>query len=263
MSQKVIALIVGLLLIILSSNTDQKNSSKTSAKDIESTSGILISPTVTPLTFPPISHTPPLQGSKTQAKVVKIVDGDTIEVEIEGAKKTLRYIGIDTPETVDPRRSIGCFGIEAKERNKQLVENQIVTLEKDISETDKYGRLLRYVYVGDVFVNHMLVAEGFANASSYPPDVKYNAQFKEAERSAQTQNKGLWSSCTTSIKVSPTPYVNLNTCQYSCSGPDRDCSDFVDQTDAQTFFTCCGYTIENDPMNLDNIGTGDGIVCQG
>ena len=82
--------------------------------------------------------------------VIRVVDGDTIE--IEGGQK-VRYIGIDTPETVDPSRPVGCYGKEASDKNKELVEGKIVRLEKDISETDRYGRLLRYIYVGDIFVN--------------------------------------------------------------------------------------------------------------
>ena len=131
--------------------------------------------------------------------VTKVVDGDTIE--IEGGQK-VRYIGIDTPETVDPRRLIGCFGKEASAKNKELVLGKKVRLEKDISETDKYGRLLRYVYlpadkagVGDSFINKYLVAEGFAKASSYPPDIKYQEIFRATEKSARESKKGLWGRC--------------------------------------------------------------------
>lgn len=124
--------------------------------------------------------------------VTRVIDGDTIEIE-GGAR--VRYIGIDTPETVDPREPVQCFGVEASNRNKQLVEGKMVRLEKDISETDKYGRLLRYVYVGDNFVNLTLVQEGYAHSYTYPPDVKYQDQFVEAQRTAREQNKGLWGSC--------------------------------------------------------------------
>ncbi len=107
----------------------------------------------------------------------------------------MRYIGIDTPETVDPRRSVQCFGKEASDKNKELVLNKRVQLVKDVSETDKYRRLLRYVYVNDIFVNNPLVHEGFANASTYPPDVKFSQQFKKAEEEARNQGKGLWGVC--------------------------------------------------------------------
>lgn len=126
------------------------------------------------------------------AKVIRVIDGDTIELE-SGQK--VRYIGIDTPETVDPRKTTQCFGQEASSKNKDLVEGEVVSLEKDVSETDKYGRLLRYVYIGDIFVNDYLVEEGYAYASSFPPDVKYQENFQNSQHRAQSNNKGLWSSC--------------------------------------------------------------------
>ena len=139
--------------------------------------------------------------------VTRAIDGDTIELE-NGQR--VRYIGIDTPETVDPRKPVQCFGVEASNRNKQLVENKRVRLEKDISETDKYGRLLRYIYVGDTFVNLVLVQDGFAYSSTYPPDVKYQNQFIDAQKGASEQKKGLWGSCPTTTETpalapAPTP----------------------------------------------------------
>lgn len=121
--------------------------------------------------------------------VTRVIDGDTIEIE-SGQK--VRYIGIDTPETVHPSKPIECYGKEASDKNKELVERKKVRLEKDISETDKYGRLLRYVYVGDVFVNDYLVKEGYASSVSYPPDIKYQDKFREAEKQAREEEKGLW-----------------------------------------------------------------------
>lgn len=128
--------------------------------------------------------------------VKRVVDGDTIELET-GQK--VRYIGINTPETVDPRSSVQCFGKEASDENKKLVEGKTVRLEKDTSETDKYGRLLRYVYFEaggkEIFVNLYLVAQGFAQASSYPPDVKYQDMFSKAQKEAAAKNLGLWLGC--------------------------------------------------------------------
>ena len=125
-------------------------------------------------------------------RVSRVVDGDTIELE-NGQR--VRYIGIDTPETVDPRKPVQCFGKEASVKNKELLEGKTVSLEKDVSETDKFGRLLRYVFVSDVFVNDYLVRQGFAHSSSYPPDIKYQDQFVSAQKEAQEENRGLWSSC--------------------------------------------------------------------
>lgn len=132
-----------------------------------------------------------------ETTVIRVIDGDTIE--IEGGKK-VRYIGIDTPETVDPRRPVGCFGKEASAQNKRLVEGEQVLLVKDVSETDKFERLLRLVYVkqedgATLFVNDYLVRNGFAKASTYPPDVKFANQFLEAQREAQEALRGLWQKC--------------------------------------------------------------------
>lgn len=129
--------------------------------------------------------------------VKKVIDGDTIELD-NGQK--VRYIGMDTPETVDPRRGVQCYGKEASNLNKKLVEGKEVRLEKDVSETDKYKRQLRYVYLKDengaeIFVNDFLVREGYAKAVSYPPDIKFQDQFRASEKEARENNRGLWSSC--------------------------------------------------------------------
>lgn len=135
-----------------------------------------------------------LQGERSTVK--RIIDGDTIEL-VDGRK--VRYIGINTPETVDPRRPVECFGKEASEENKRLVDGKTVRLEKDVSQTDTYGRLLRYVYVssssGELFVNDHLVRNGFAYVSTYPPDVKYVEQFRQAQTEAQQSRRGHWSGC--------------------------------------------------------------------
>ena len=106
---------------------------------------------------------------------------------------TVRYIGIDTPETKHPTRGVEPYGPEASERNRQLVKGKTVYLEKDVSETDRYGRLLRYVYVDDVMVNAALVEEGYAQVSTYPPDVKHVDLFLKLQREAREGSRGLWS----------------------------------------------------------------------
>ena len=131
----------------------------------------------------------------TEAKVIRVIDGDTIEVNIGGSIYKVRYIGIDTPETVHPSKPVECFGKEASGKNRELVEGKIVRLEKDVSETDRYERLLRYVWVDDIFVNDYLVRQGYAYAYTYPPDVKYAEQFAQAQREAEENNRGLWAVC--------------------------------------------------------------------
>jgi len=133
-------------------------------------------------------------------KVKKVIDGDTIILENDAK---VRYIGINTPELHNPRKKIECFAKAAYEKNKQLVEGKMVKLEKDVSETDKYGRLLRYVFLlaeknstaSSLFVNQYLVAEGYAYAATFPPDVKYAKEFLFAQKQAQEENKGLWKMC--------------------------------------------------------------------
>lgn len=161
---------------------------------------------VTKLT-PKVIIRPEVAGASESAALVRrVIDGDTIELE---TGQTVRYIGIDTPETKDPRTSIQCFGKEAYEANKQLVEGKKVRLEKDVSETDRYGRLLRYVYVTnshpsplseregntEVLVNDYLVKEGFAQSSAYPPDISKQSLFDASESEARAMNKGLWATC--------------------------------------------------------------------
>jgi micrococcal nuclease len=110
----------------------------------------------------------------------------------------VRYIGIDTPELVDPQKQVECFAQQAKDENQRLAEGKTVQLEKDISEKDKYGRLLRYVFVDSIFVNDYLIRQGFAHASTYPPDVVYQEQFRQAQTEAGENNRGLWESCSQS-----------------------------------------------------------------
>lgn len=153
-----------------------------------------------------VAITPTVQGAQDETRsdlvmVTRVIDGDTIEIE---GRQRVRYIGIDTPETVDPRKPVQCYGREASDKNKELVAGKKVTLKKDVSETDKFGRLLRYVYAGNIFVNDYLVQQGFAHAVSYPPDIKYQGQFLQAEHEARENNRGLWAVNACSTTYAPT-----------------------------------------------------------
>lgn len=123
-----------------------------------------------------------------QSRVQRVVDGDTVVLD---TGERVRYIGIDTPESVKPK-SAECFGKEAAKKNAELVEGKDVKLVRDVSDTDKFGRLLRYVYQGDLFVNEYLIANGYANAVSYPPDIRYQAGLEIAEETAKQEKKGFW-----------------------------------------------------------------------
>lgn len=157
-------------------------------------------------------------------QVVRAIDGDTIEVLIDGQKKAVRYIGINTPETVHPSKPAECFGKEASDKNKALVEGTYVRLEKDISETDKYGRLLRYVYIGDTMINKALVEGGYAHVSTYPPDVRHTEEFRKAEESARESKSGLWGdTCLGETDVNDIP-TNSTITPTSVPTPSSQCT---------------------------------------
>ena len=118
--------------------------------------------------------------------VTRVIDGDTIVI---ATGQLVRYIGIDTPE-INPK--IEAYGFAAWEANRELVEGKEITLECDISETDKYGRLLRYVYIDDIFVNAELVRRGLAEAKAYPPDTKHQEYLEELEAVAREAGQGIW-----------------------------------------------------------------------
>lgn len=138
---------------------------------------------------PPATSDPLLQSGDEGAIVARVFDGDSVQLDTGHG---LRYIGIDAPEAQHDRRTAKCFADEATARNRELVEGNTVRLEQDVSNTDRYGRLLRYVYVGDTFVNETLVREGYARARAYPPDTEYQAVLRAAETEARAARRGLW-----------------------------------------------------------------------
>jgi micrococcal nuclease len=149
-----------------------------------------VAPTSTPEpTFGPIHQT-------TEAKVVRVVDGDTIVVAFGGKEYKVRYIGMDSPETVDPNSPVQWMGSQATAANVALVDGATVFLEKDVSEVDRFDRLLRYVWLADgaawTLVNLELVRQGVASAKSYPPDTAYDELYQAAEGEAQSVAVGLW-----------------------------------------------------------------------
>jgi endonuclease YncB( thermonuclease family) len=152
-------------------------------------------PTVRP-TPTPISLGVAPTGATETATVLRVIDGDTIEVDRGNGQETVRYIGIDTPETVHPTEPVEWMGAEASAANEALVEGKEVVLERDVSETDGFDRLLRYVWIQDgsdwTLVNLALIAEGFAQMSTFPPDVRYFKLYLEAEEQARDDGRGLW-----------------------------------------------------------------------
>jgi len=128
--------------------------------------------------------------------VSSVVDGDTIKINIDGTITTLRLIGMDTPETIDPRKPVQCFGKEASNKAKELLSGQKVRIEKDPTqgELDKYGRTLAYVYREDgLFYNKYMIEQGYAHEYTYNAPYKYQAEFKAAQKDAEQNLRGLWS----------------------------------------------------------------------
>lgn len=201
--------------------------------------------------------------------MVDVVDGDTIKVKIDGRLYTVRYIGIDCPETRDPSRPVEWMGPEATEANRGLVGGKTVYLEKDVSETDRYNRMLRYVFLADgTFVNAELVRMGYAVVSTYPPDVRYQELFLRLEREARNAKRGLWGVRPTvlptarpttrpterpTMTVPPSPVCD-------CSGDIYNCSHFPTQAAAQACYEYCRSLGKGDIHHLD--GDNDGLACE-
>lgn len=139
-------------------------------------------------------------GPTQQATVTQIVDGDTIHVEMDGVEYRVRYIGIDAPEIAHDNNPGEPLGDEATQANADLVEGATVTLEKDTSDTDQFGRLLRYVWLtsddaGSVrwtMVNLELAAEGMADVKTYRPDTYWQQVLQQAEDQAKAAELGIW-----------------------------------------------------------------------
>jgi len=196
-------------------------------------------------------------------KVVEVVDGDTIRVALDetGLIHSVRYIGMDTPENTS---QVEFFGAEAEAKNLELVYGKTATLIKDVSETDQYGRLLRYVIVDNLFINYELVVQGYANTASYPPDIACIPTFQEAEQKASASKLGLWSPPPT---LAPLPtqapaQSGGGNAVCNCSGPDLDCkADFSTHAQAQTCYNYCVSQGFGDVFRLDG-SDNDGLACE-
>ena len=134
------------------------------------------------------------QGDSTTVQVVRVIDGDTIQVCcVFGDRVKVSYIGVDTPETHHPMRGVEPYGKEAAEANRKLVEDKTVILKFDVEQRDRYGRLLAYIYLEDgTFVNAWLVEHGYAMVMTVPPNVKYQELFLKLQREARDAKRGLW-----------------------------------------------------------------------
>lgn len=206
-----------------------------------------------------------------RAYVSRVVDGDTIEVDLDGATTDVRLIGFDTPETVHPSEPVECFGRAASAYTTDALEGRTVTLEFDIERYDHYDRMLAYVWVdGDLF-NEQILNDGYAAVSTYPPNVKYVDRFLVAQREARESDRGLWARCggvDKAIERSSGGGAANNLAGGSSSGskgcdaaysgacipsypPDIDCGDVA----ASDF-----RSVGRDPHGFD--GDSDGVACE-
>ena len=216
-------------------------------------------------------------GETVDAELVRVTDGDTIRVLIDGEEFPVRYIGIDTPEVDDSRADVRKLADAATKTNADLLDGRQIRLETDISETDQYGRLLRYVWVSDaasptgwLLLNLELVRRGFAQVTTYPPDVKYVELYTAAQEQARDAKVGLWAPVATPkptplgfvTKPKPTPKPTRKPSRAGCdpsyptvcippAPPDLDCGDI----EYRRF-----EVIGSDPHRFD--GDRDGIGCE-
>lgn len=207
--------------------------------------------------------------SLPQARVTRVVDGDTLDVLRDGRTERLRLIGVDTPEVVDSQKPVECFGREAHDRARELLDGQVVGLEADPSQGDRdqFGRLLRYVWLPDGrLANYVMVFEGYAREYTFDLPYKYQDAFKAAQQDARTKNRGFWSPATcdgdtTRPVATPTPVRATEPragCDPSYSDvciprppPDLDCGDVPHRR---------FRVLPPDPHHFD--GDRDGVGCE-
>jgi micrococcal nuclease len=227
-------------------------------------------------------------SSTTAADVVRVVDGDTVDVQFEdGNTERLRLIGMDTPEVVDPRKPVQCFGREASQHAHELLDGQSVSIETDPSQgyRDIYGRYLAYIWLPDGRnFGEVMIGDGYAHEYTYRYPYVYQDEFKAAQADAMANQLGLWSPTTCAgdttqpagnVAVAPqatvpgpaAPVVAVATAasstgsgfdptQYIGRGNRYNCSNFKNQAEAQAVLRAD----PSDPNKLDS--DGDGIACE-
>ena len=269
----IISVVVVVLLILFSGGSKNENTKSNQLASITTTqdqNDIDIKPEIDE---PKENEEKVIQAEETQREqkseldiyysVVKVVDGDTLSIDIDGQKQTLRLIGIDTPETVHPSKPVECFGREASAKAKEILTGQNIRIEKDTTQgdLDKYGRLLVYVFLKDgTNFNMMMIKQGFAYEYTYNLPYKYQQEFKLAEQTAREQKIGLWADnvceeevIEPSIKSTETPSKS------DCSSNVYNCTDFKTHNEAQATYDYCGG-VNNDIHRLDN--DKDGEACE-
>ncbi len=187
--------------------------------------------------------------------VAKVIDGDTIRVKIDNNFQTIRLIGINAPESVDPRKPVECFGREAANKAKEILSGKKVRLEKDPTQgdKDKYNRLLRYVFLEDgTNFNKLMILEGYAHEYTYIIPYRYQQEFKEAEKFARENKKGLWAD--NACVINPTtPPQKESSGSYICDC-SKTCSQISSCNEAYYQLNTCGCTARD--------ADHDGIPCE-
>lgn len=214
----------------------------------------------------------PAQTTGQFYKVLKVVDGDTFSVSKDGTNVTVRLIGMDTPEVVDPRKVVQCFGKEASAEAHRLLDGQSVRLVQDPTQDtyDKYGRLLAYAYLPDgTLYNKTMIEEGFAHEYTYNVLYQFQKEFKAAETDARIAQRGLWAPNTcngnttqaahnTAAQPAATSATPADG-SIVCSSNTYNCGNFTTHAQAQHVFDTCLPTM-GDIHKLDS--DGDGIACE-
>jgi len=236
------AILVSILLVIISLGCTQNSQTK----DSDSERGVVTDPFNNDTGDEKQENIPEDVQEPTSFKVQRVIDGDTF---VLSTGERVRLIGIDTPERNE------YYFQEAKGRLEELILGKEIMLEKDVSDKDRYGRLLRYVFIDDIFINKIMVQEGHAKAYPYKPDTKYKVEFTDLESQAKDNQLGIWGA----TKVTePESDTTLNS-QYVCNSNAYNCGDFKTHAEAQAVYEACGG-VGNDVHKLDR--DGDGIACE-
>lgn len=196
--------------------------------------------------------------------VIKVIDGDTVNINKDGEIITLRLIGLDTPETVHPSKPVECFGREASDKAKAMLTGKQVRIETDSSqgEYDKYGRTLAYIHLEDgTHFNKYMIEEGYGYEYTYDLPYKYQTEFKQAQQEARVDKRGLWAPdvCDVVESTNTTQEQITDTGGYTCSHNAYNCGDFSTHLEAQTAYDACGG-VNNDIHRLDQ--DKDGEACE-
>ena len=179
--------------------------------------------------------------------VIKVVDGDTLAIQMDGQSQTIRLIGIDTPETVHPSKPVECFGLEASNKAKEILTGTQVSIETDSTQGayDRYNRLLAYIILEDgTNFNKLMIEEGYGYEYTYRLPYKYQSEFKSAQQQAEANKRGLWAdgACEKESVIVPveetqsTPPTSESTSNYICGYNAYNCSDFSTHDEAQSVY---------------------------